>query len=57
MFNLKDKVRDTVTGYEGVITAKAEYISRETQYLVESIDNTGRPIEWWEPAGRLEHIN
>lgn len=56
MFNFYDKVRDKLTGYEGVITAKAQYVDQPDRYLVESIDNTGRPIEWWIAIDRLEHI-
>lgn len=56
MFNLKDKVRDKINGYEGIITGIAQYVDCETRYQVESVDTTGRPIEWWFPENRLERI-
>ena len=56
MFNLNEKVKDRITGFEGVITGIAMYVSRETLYQVENVDSTGRPIEWWFPADRIERI-
>ena len=52
-FNLNDLVRDKVTGYSGRITALASYVSGETRYLVENVDSTGRPIEFWYDESRL----
>lgn len=57
MFNLKDVVRDTITGFEGVVTGIAQYVGRETVYQLENVDNTGRPIEWWFPENRLVRIS
>lgn len=51
---IKDKVKDKVTGYTGTITAKAEYLTGETRYLVENVDSTDRPIEFWYDESRLE---
>jgi len=51
---LNDRVKDKVTGYGGRVTAKSEYITGETRYLVENVDSTGRPIEWWYDESRLE---
>ena len=51
---LNDKVKDKVTGQTGRITAKAEYLTGETTYLVENVDSTGRPIEYWYDESRLE---
>lgn len=49
-----DKVRDSVTGYVGTVTAKCDHFGkRPVQYLVEGIDSTGRPIEWWCDVKRL----
>lgn len=49
-----DKVRDQVTGYVGRVTARCSYFgNRMTQYLVEGIDSTGRPIEQWCDSARL----
>ena len=52
-FNLDTQVKDTVTGFVGIITARAEYSTGKLLYLTESIDSTGRPIEWWCEEGRL----
>lgn len=52
-FNLRDKVQDTVTGYTGTVTARAEYHGDISRYLVESVDTTGRPIQEWISEDRL----
>lgn len=57
MFNFGDNVRDVATGYIGKVTGRAEYDKRETLYLIESVDRTGRPVECWLPAGRMETIS
>jgi UDP-glucose 6-dehydrogenase len=44
---LNKKVKHTTTGYVGVVTAFAVYNNGNEMVLVESIDTTGRPIEWW----------
>ena len=49
-----DTVKDSVTGYVGKVTAKCDFYGRRpTQYLIESIDSTDRPIEWWVDNTRL----
>lgn len=53
-FKLDTRVKDTVTGFVGIITARAEYSTGKLLYLTESIDSTGRPIEWWFEEDRLE---
>lgn len=45
MIKLGAKVRDKVTKFEGLVTARAEYLCDAPRVLVESVDNTGRPIE------------
>lgn len=53
--NLGTQVKDTVTGFVGVITARAEYRNNQpNRYLLEATDTTGRPIEWWYDEDRLE---
>lgn len=47
VLGLNDKVKDKVTDYTGTITG-------ETRYLVENVDSTGRPIEFWYDESRLE---
>lgn len=41
------KVKDLETGFKGVVTCRAEYLYHSPKVLVENIDTTGRPIEWW----------
>ena len=53
-FNLKDFVKETITGFTGTITAIAFYEDREPMYLIESIDTTNRPIECWYGESRIE---
>ena len=53
-FDLLVSVVDKVTGYDGIITARAEYCNNAVnQYLVENIDSTGRPVEVWMAEDRL----
>lgn len=53
-YAFNDIVEDTVTGFVGVVTAHVEYASDdEDQYQVESIDTTGRPVDWWICESRL----
>ena len=44
------KVKNIDNGFVGIVTGICQYMHRETQYLVESIDTTGRPNE------QLEYI-
>ncbi len=55
-FNLGSMVKDAVTGYGGRVTALAVYLTGEIQYLIENVDNTGRPIEQWVNEQRLNAI-
>lgn len=51
----KTHVRDNVTGYSGKVTAICHYYhKRPDSVLVEGIDTTGRPIEWWTDVERIE---
>lgn len=53
-----DLVCDTLTGYNGRITAKCSYYGkRPKQYLVERNDTTGRPVEQWIEENRLQYKN
>lgn len=56
MIKLGAKAREKETGFNGVVTARAEYLYDRPRVLVESIDSTGRPIEWWYDESRLEVI-
>lgn len=54
-YNYGQKVVDKLTRYRGKVTAVAYYYGkRKAQYLVESIDSTGRPIAEWVEEERLE---
>lgn len=53
-YKFGDVVVDTVTEYVGEITAHIEYANNdEDAYKVESIDSTGRPVDWWISESRL----
>ncbi len=53
----RTKVKDVVTGYTGEITAVCHYFDREPRnFLVEGIDDTGRPINLWIREDRIEII-
>ena len=54
-FYYNEFVEDIITGYVGKVTAVCDYFGRRNrQYLVESIDDTGRPIEQWTEEDRLK---
>lgn len=44
---LGKKARDTLTGFEGEITAYVMYRNSVDRVMVEGLDSTGRPVEWW----------
>ena len=48
------KVKDSVTGFVGTVTARCEYLDDDPRLLTEGIDNTGRPIEHWIKESRAE---
>lgn len=49
------KVTDIVTGCSGVVTAACHYYDKHpNRYLIEGVDNNGRPYEDWFDANRLE---
>lgn len=54
-YNLSDTVKDIVTGFSGIITARAEYLNGESLYLLEAtVDD--KPVVEWFPEGRLERV-
>lgn len=53
-FELGEKAYDRITGFNGVITARAVYNTGYISYLIENVDSTGRPIESWYDERRLE---
>lgn len=54
MIKLGTKVRDKETAFVGIVTARAEYLYGENRIMVEAVDSTGRPIEWWYDESRVE---
>lgn len=53
-FEYGDIVIDEVTGYMGTVTAYAYYYDKSpAQYLVETKESTGRPVQWWFDENRL----
>jgi heat shock protein HspQ len=55
-FEIGARVRDTITGYSGVVTGRAQYVSGVNRYQVEAVDSTGRPCEWWLDGERCEVV-
>ena len=56
-YKYEDFVEDSVTGLKGKITAYASYYGmKPTQYYVEGIDSTGRPIGDWVDEYRLHLV-
>ena len=47
MIKLGDRVKDTISGFEGIVTGKAEYLYGCMQILVqpESLQENGQPTE------------
>lgn len=54
-YNLSDTVKDIITGFSGVITARAEYLNGESIYLLEAVVGNKPVIEWF-PEGRLKRV-
>lgn len=53
-FEFGQNVTDMVTGYEGEITQVVLFANGdEPRYMVESIDDVGRPVAEWIAEGRL----
>ena len=49
MIQLGDCVRDTVSGFMGIVIAKADYLNGTTKYCVEAIELDGGKMlpEYW----------
>lgn len=56
MFELGTKVKDQITKFSGIVTARTVFLNSEPRIMVEGMDTTGRPIEWWFDEERLEEI-
>jgi len=54
MFKLGDKVKDSITGFDGVAVGRAEYLYGCVRVLVESSElKDGQPIDCWFDEQRL----
>ena len=49
---LGKEARDTITGFNGTITAEIRYLAGTTQYLLERFEEKHESV--WVDAGRLE---
>ena len=52
-----DRVREIVTGNEGVITGVSEFLWGCRQHLVHFEDKDGKPQSEWYDVGRLEVLD
>lgn len=52
-FEMGAKVRDTITCFHGVVTARCEYHYGSVMYRVEKVNKDGLPVEAWFESGRL----
>lgn len=50
IINLGDRVKDRITGFEGVVTGVVHYITGCNQVLVapKAVDNAFKPGEWFD---------
>lgn len=57
-FELGVRVRDTISGFEGITTERLSYINGCIQYLVtsESLDNNGKIVDEYIFDDRLELV-
>ncbi len=53
---LNKKVRYTLTGFEGVVTAYAVYANGNQSVLIETVDRSGRPVEYWADTKSIEMV-
>ena len=56
MIKLGDKVKDSITGFEGIAVAECEYLYGCKQFQIEGIDHDGQPKSWWFDFQRIEEI-
>lgn len=53
---LGSKVKDVITGFEGIATARAEYLHGMPRCLVEAPSRDGKFQEAWLEESRLETV-
>ncbi len=56
VFNNGDKVRDTITGYEGIVRGRSDFLTGCKRYGVQSCQmKDNKPAEWeWFDESQLE---
>ncbi len=53
-FEIGQRVRETVTGFTGNVTGRAEFKAGQNRYQVDRLSTTGAIISDWLDEGRLE---
>lgn len=53
---LGKQAKDRDTGFSGTCTAYVVYTSGFDRALLEGMDDTGRPIEFWVDVSRIEWL-
>ncbi len=56
MIKLGDKVKDSITGFEGTAVAKCDYLYGCKQFQVEGVDHDKQPKSWWFDFQRLKKV-
>lgn len=56
MIKLGIQAEDIETGFTGIVTGRVEYLYNPSQVLLEGIDTTGRPVEWWVSELRVKEV-
>ena len=55
LFSMNETVKDKVSGFSGIVTARCEYSHEPSYYRITSQDGTGK--EEWYLEGRLEKVD
>ena len=55
--DLGKRYRDIASGFEGMATARAEYLAGEPKVMLTRLGKDDKPAEVWIPEGRLEMAN
>jgi len=54
MVKLGDRVKDSINGFKGIVTGKAEYLNGCVSFLVEGeVDKDGKTVNHWFDEQRL----
>ncbi|HLC04803.1 MAG TPA: hypothetical protein VJK02_17345 [Anaerolineales bacterium] len=54
MVKLGDKAKDSISGFKGIVTGKAEYLNGCVSFLVEGdVDKDGKTVNHWFDEQRL----